>query len=199
VQLSAVGAALLGAALLTWTERRWPDIQEALIGTLFVVASSLGLLMLAGHPQGGEHLKDLLVGQILWVSTGQLWGMAGVTAVVLAGLAWLRKAPPHWQGWGFHGLFALAVTASVQLVGVYLVFASLIIPALAVRRLHAAPWAVGLGLFTGAAGYLAGLSLSAALDWPSGAVVVLTLAGVACGVAHALGRHALAKRPSTPT
>jgi zinc/manganese transport system permease protein len=74
VQAAALSAALLGALALTWTERRWPDIQEALIGVLFVLASCAGLLLLAGNPHGGEHLKDLLVGQILWVSTQQLIG-----------------------------------------------------------------------------------------------------------------------------
>ncbi len=202
VQLSAMGAALLGATLLTWTERRWPDIQEALIGTLFVAASCLGLLMLSGNPHGGEHLKDLLVGQILWVVPQQLWAMAGVTAAVLISLVALARAPAGWQGWGFHALFALAVTASVQLVGVYLVFASLIMPALAVRRLSARQ-GLALGLAVGAGGYLAGLSLSAMLDWPSGAVVVLALAVVACAAGIAVGRALrtvpLANRPQAPT
>jgi zinc/manganese transport system permease protein len=58
VQAAALSAALLGALALTWTERRWPDIQEALIGVLFVLASCAGLLLLAGNPHGGEHLKD---------------------------------------------------------------------------------------------------------------------------------------------
>ena len=84
VQGAAVGAALLGAVLLTWMERRWPDIQEALIGALFVLASSVGILLLAGNPHGGEHLKDLLVGQILWVTPDQLWGVAALSAAVLA-------------------------------------------------------------------------------------------------------------------
>jgi zinc/manganese transport system permease protein len=114
VQASAVSAALAGAALLTWTEKRWPDIQEALIGGLFVVASCVGLLMLSGNPHGGEHLKDLLVGQILWVSPGQLQTMAALSAVVLALWWWLpeRLARP-----GFYVLFALAVTQSVQWSG----------------------------------------------------------------------------------
>ena len=67
VQVAALAAALLGALLLTWTEKRWPDVQEALIGVLFVLAASAGMLLLANNPHGGEHLKDLLVGQILWV------------------------------------------------------------------------------------------------------------------------------------
>ena len=83
VQVAALSAALIGALALTWTERRWPEIQEALIGVLFVVASCAGLLLLAGNPHGGEHLKDLLVGQILWVSGQQLTGMAALTVLVL--------------------------------------------------------------------------------------------------------------------
>ena len=56
-----------GALLLTWTERRWPKVQEAQIGVLFVLAATAGILLLAHNPHGGEHLRDLLAGQILWV------------------------------------------------------------------------------------------------------------------------------------
>jgi zinc/manganese transport system permease protein len=179
VQVSAVSAALAGAALLTWTEQRWPDIQEALIGGLFVVASCIGLLMLSGNPHGGEHLKDLLVGQILWVSPEQLQAMAALTAVVLA-LWWCM--PERLARIGFYVLFALAVTASVQLVGVYLVFSSLIMPALAVRHLTqertVGKRALLVAYTLGGLAYALGLTLSAMLDWPSGAVVVVVMAGV---------------------
>jgi zinc/manganese transport system permease protein len=173
VQAAAVASALAGALLLTWTERRAGAQQEALIGVLFVVAASAGILVLAGNPHGGEHLKDLLVGQILWVTTPQLAWLAVVTAVLLlvsrAGLI-------HRLGrFGFYGAFAVAVTASVQLVGVYLVFSSLIIPALATRGLpRRTRLAVAYGL--GVIGYALGLALSAVFDLPSGAVVVMTLA-----------------------
>ncbi|HEY3635189.1 MAG TPA: metal ABC transporter permease, partial [Caldimonas sp.] len=129
VQAAAVSAALLGAWILTWTERRAPQQQEALIGVMFILAACAGLLLLSGNPHGGEHLKDLLVGQILWVNTTQLLWLAGLTLVLLAAIAlgWIERL----GRFGFYGAFALAVTASVQLVGVYLVFSSLIIPALA--------------------------------------------------------------------
>jgi zinc/manganese transport system permease protein len=175
VQVAAVGAALLGALLLTYTEKRWPDIQEALIGVLFVLAACTGLLLLANNPHGGEHLKDLLVGQILWVNGAQLQAMAALTAVLVA--LWFSLGARLGR-LGFYVLFALAVTASVQLVGVYLVFASLIIPALATRGLDgrarlAAAWLIG------AAGYAFGLAASALFDLPSGAVVVLAMALIA--------------------
>lgn len=179
VQLAAASAALVGAALMTWLERRWPDVQEALIGALFVLASSVGLLLLAGNPHGGEHLKDLLVGQILWVMPSQLVGMGALTAALLA--VWFG-ARARLGSTGFYVVFALAVTASVQLVGVYLVFSSLIMPALAVR--HAPPrWQLPVAWGLGAAAYLLGLALSAVLDLPSGAVVVVAMAACAVGVA----------------
>ena len=67
-QAAAGAAALAGALLLTWTERKRPEAQEALIGILFVLASAAQILLLANDPHGGENLKDLLSGQILWVS-----------------------------------------------------------------------------------------------------------------------------------
>lgn len=184
VQVSALAAALAGALVLTWTERRWPEIQEALIGVSFVLASSAGLLLLAGNPHGGEHLKELLVGQILWVTPPQLAATAGLTALVLA--AWFALRERLGRA-GFYALFALAVTASVQLVGVYLVFTSLIVPALAVRTLRPGlrlPVAYAIG----AIGYLLGLALSARLDLPSGAVVVLAMALAAPAVAAVAAR-----------
>ena len=175
VQFAAAAAALGGACLLSWTDKRWPKYQEPLIGTLFVLAATGGLLLLADNPQGGEHLKDLLVGQILWVSYGQLIPAAVLSALLLAVI---RLRGGRLSGLLFYALFALAITASVQLVGVYLVFASLIVPALATAGMQ------GRGRLTaayliGALGYVAGLALSAVLDMPSGAMIVWTLAGCA--------------------
>jgi zinc/manganese transport system permease protein len=175
VQVAAAAAALAGAGLLSWTDRRWPEYQEPLIGTLFVLAATGGLLLLANNPQGGEHLKDLLVGQILWVSYPQLVPAAVLSAALL-GFMWWRRG--RLAGLVFYGLFALAITASVQLVGVYLVFASLIVPALATAGMRGrgrllAAYAIG------AAGYVSGLALSAVFDLPSGALIVWTLAACA--------------------
>ena len=181
VQLSAVCAALLGAWLLTWTERRAPQQQEALIGVMFILAACAGILLLSGNPHGGEHLKDLLVGQILWVNSTQLMWLAGVSALLLIALrlGWVERL----GRFGFYAAFALAVTASVQLVGVYLVFASLIIPALGTRA-HPGPRRLRLAYGIGALGYALGLALSAVFDLPSGAVIVWTLA--ACALVGAL-------------
>jgi len=179
VQLAAAVSALLGALLLTWTEKRFPEVQEALIGGLFALAATGSILLLANNPEGGEHLKDLLVGQILWVNLKSLIPVAALYVLILAAWFGLRARLGRI---GFYLLFALAVTASVQLVGVYLVFASLIMPALAVRGLRdKAGLAVAFGM--GVVAYATGLVLSTVFDLPSGALIVWCLAAGAIVVA----------------
>lgn len=175
VQVAAAAAALAGAGLLAWTDKHWEELQEPLIGTLFVLAATGALLLLANNPQGGEHLKDLLVGQILWVSYAQLVPAALLSLLLLA-LMWWRRG--RLTGALFYSLFALAVTTSVQLVGVYLVFASLIVPSLATAGMSGKR-RIGAAYVIGALGYALGLVLSAVFDLPSGAMIVWTLAGCA--------------------
>jgi zinc/manganese transport system permease protein len=177
-QVAAVGAALLGALLMTWTERRRPEVQEALIGILFVLASTAQILLLANNPHGGEELKDLLAGQILWVSTQQLVQAAVVTALFVA----------VWRRWharlghvGFYVVFAVMVTMSVQMVGVYLVFTTLIVPAVATYR-HAPHRQLALGYAVAFASYVVGLIASVVTDLPSSAVIVWAMAVIAVGV-----------------
>ncbi len=171
VQLTAFAAAIAGAALLNLSERLWPRMQEAIIGSSFVVVASLAILLLAHDPQGGEHLRELLVGQILWTSWPDLVPLAVMTAAVLG--AWFGCGLNRSRA-GFYLLFALAVTLSVQIVGVYLVFASLILPALAAHRMSPRTGLLA-GYLLGAAGYGLGLLLSLRFDLPAGAIIVCAL------------------------
>jgi zinc/manganese transport system permease protein len=171
VQVAALAAALAGALLLTWTERIWPDVQEAVIGVVFVLGATGSVLLLASNVHGSEHLRDLLVGQILWAQpTRLLWAGLVYAAILFLWFGWKERLGRT----GFYVLFALAVTVSVQLVGLYLVFATLIVPPLATRKMArhrlAASWGIG------AAGYAVGLVASTALDLPSGPVIVWMLA-----------------------
>jgi len=176
IQLTAFAAALGGAIGLYYIERRWPATLEAVIGSAFVLAAAAGILLLANNPHGGENLKDLLVGQILWVSFDQLLPVLVLYGAIL--VAWYGlRAEQH--PLLFYVLFALTITASVQLVGVYLVFASLIVPALAARGATPGYRALLGGYATGALGYVGGLLLAALFDLPAGALVVWTLSASA--------------------
>ncbi len=166
MQLAAVAAALAGALILRALERRAHERLEALIGVGFVSAACAAVVLMSHDPHAGEHLQELLVGQILWSTWSGLWPLALVTAAVLAAWFGLRLED---SPLGFYLLFAITVTSSVQVVGVYLVFASLIVPALAAGR------RLVRGYLIGAAGYALGLLASALCDLPAGAAIVLAL------------------------
>jgi len=176
VQVAALGAALACALLLTWTERRWPEVQEAVIGVIFVLASSAAVLLLAKNPHGGEHLRDLLAGQILWVAPAQLLVVTLVYGAILALWFGMRE---RFGRIGFYAIFAVAVTISVQLVGLYLVFVTLVVPALATWHSRKRRLLKGYGI--GTLGYVFGLLASLAWDLPSGPMIVcaVTLLGLA--------------------
>jgi zinc/manganese transport system permease protein len=169
VQLSALLAALGGAMGLRWAEKHWSDVLEAVIGVIFVLAVTAALLFLANDPHGGERLKDLLAGQLLWVTYDDLWIPIVLSFAIL--LLWF-KAHAADNTTLFYVLFAVSVTMSVQLVGVYLVFASLIIPALAARGRPGLKAAYAVGL----AGYLLGAIGSLVTDLPTGPSVVWAMA-----------------------
>jgi zinc/manganese transport system permease protein len=170
VQLVAVSSALVAAMTLGQLEKHYQQFQEALIGVTFILAATASILLLADNPHGGESLKDLLVGQILWITWDQLLPTALMTGFILLVLYNFRQKLNYM---GFYMLFALAVTSSVQLVGVYLVFASLIIPALgSVGHKNA----LLTGYVIGGLGYGFGLILSSLIDLPSGAVIVWSIA-----------------------
>ena len=190
VQVAALAAALAAALMLTWTEKRWPDVQEAIIGVVFMLGSTGAILLLASNPHGGEHLKDLLIGQILWANPSMLPLEALAYAAILGVWFGLRERLGRI---GFYVLFACAVTISVQLVGLYLVFATLIMPALATRyatrRRYFKAYAVGV------LGYVAGLLASLWLDQPSGAMIVWAMALVAVLMAGLERRPQIDKPP----
>src|SRR5215468_3109434 len=182
---------LLAAVVLAFT-RPWGARvpQEALVGVVYVMAAAAAILLIDRAPQGAEHLKETLTGNILTSSWKELLIIAPLYAAV--GLMhWLLRhrltgaAPLIWEVF-FYATFGLVVTSSVAIAGVLLVFSILIIPAAigvlfstSPRRQLVIAWAVGT--FTSAAG----LVLSFLFDWPTGATMVCTF-GVALAVAGAL-------------
>ena len=185
VQLAAISASMLAAFGLYGCEQRWPDILEALIGVFFILAATASILLLSNNPHGGEHLQNLLVGQILWVDYRQLLPVTAIYSLILG----------IWFGYGdrlprmaFYLIFAIAITLSVQLVGVYLVFTSLIVPALASRQLSV-KWQIPVACLVGGFAYLSGIGLSMIYDYPTGAMIVwmmAVIAAIAAGIISAM-------------
>ncbi len=119
-----------------------------------------------------DYLKDLLSGQILWVSNTQLVRTAILTGIfAVVWFLWRERIGRI----GFYMLFAVVVTASVQMVGVYLVFTSLIVPAVATYR-YAGRRQLAIGYGLGIASFAVGLALSVVTDLPSSAMIVWTMA-----------------------
>ena len=199
-----------GAALLLASSRAWSTRipQEALIGVLYVVAAAAAFLLVDKAPQGAEHIRQILTGNILTAAAGEVLALVPLYAAIAA-LHWgLRRhlAAEHqgWQRWAwdlvFYASFGVVVTSSVALAGVLLVFAFLIIPAaIGVLFADRAAWQLAIGWAAGTLASLAGLALSYAADLPTGATMVcvfgaaFALAGVIKGL-HGRGRVAVLLR-----
>lgn len=208
--------ALGGAVLFALTRAAEGRIQqEAIIGIVYAVSASLGVLALDRAPQGADHIKQLLIGSILTVTPQEVGSIAILYAAIGVvhflfrralievsfdpDAAAARKRRVFLWDVVFYGSFALVVTSSVRMAGVLLVFAYLIVPAavaglfgrnLAQRLLLA--WALGAGLT------VAGLAASWSWDLPTGPAIVsafgvaMALLGLFYGV-QALTRRAAAR------
>ena len=163
-------AAIIGSFSLYQLRTLAVRVQESIIGILFILAATGSLLLLSADPHGGEQLKAILVGQILWFQPQALIPLFISYATVLCLWLTLKKRLGDWL---FYPLFAITITLSTQVVGVYLVFASLIIPSLATLH-HQRPFIKAFTL--GAFSYASGLVFSALLDLPAGAAIVWCLA-----------------------
>src|SRR5437879_318526 len=166
---------LLAAVVLACT-RAWSARipQEALIGVIYVVAAAAAILLIDRAPQGSEHLKQILTGNILTVGVDELALIAPLYAVIGL-LHWLlrhRLAQASSFAWEFlfYATFGVVVTSSVALAGVLLVFSFLIVPA-AIGVLYAEKLGrqLAVGWTAGAFASGAGLALSFVLDLPTGA------------------------------
>ena len=194
--LVALGATFLGAGLIALT--RHADLrvpQEAYIGIIYAVASAAMILVLTRVPHGGEEIRHLLVGSILWVT----WPIVIKTALlyaVLGGLLWVWRRPlaeistdPASARRGgrrialwdlvFYGILGTVVTSSVQVAGVLLVFAFLVVPTVMGVRLFRHDrqqfvYTLGVGILA----VIAGAAISYAVDVPTGAAIVCTFGGL---------------------
>ena len=189
----AIAFTLAGAALFSLTRFRHPRVpQEAIIGIIYIVAAAAATLVLSRTASGDEEIKNLLVGNILLVSSNEVLRTIGLfLGVGIFHYALRRKFhlvsfdldEAERQGmsvrlWDFlfYATFGLVVTSFVRIAGVYLVFSYLIVPAvcgallssrIAVRL--AIGWVVALS--AGVTGLLLSTQWES-MDLPTGPTIV---------------------------
>ena len=171
--LIAISAAIIGALSLYKIRKLEVRVQESIIGVLFILAATGSILLLSADPHGGEQLKKILVGQILWLQPQELLPLLGAYSIIICVWFTLKNSLGEWL---FYPLFAITITLSTQVVGVYLVFASLIIPNLVTlsdKKPELKAFVVGT------LSYGLGLVFSAIFDLPAGAAIVWALVLVA--------------------
>ena len=179
-QGAAAAGALGCAAAVAALARRRPAQREALIGLLYVLGACAALLGARQDPHGRERLAELLAADVLWAGMPQVALLAAcAAAVALARRVLGRDAL-------FYPVFALAASVAVPVLGLFVVFAALIAPALWQR----AGWPALVATLGAVAAGGIGLALSWLLDAPSGACVATTLAGY--GTLSVLKRENLA-------
>ncbi|MBM4047605.1 MAG: metal ABC transporter permease, partial [Planctomycetes bacterium] len=142
----SLGFITVAAAIFALTRTREQKVsQEAIIGIVYAVAAAAAILVADRSPHGAEHIKEMLTGQILWVSKGTVALDAVVYALIgLFHFACARQFMAISEGvaaavdkgirvrlWDFffYASFGIVVSLSVRVAGVLLVFCFLIVPA----------------------------------------------------------------------
>lgn len=186
----------LGAALFAFVKSREARIpQEAIIGISYAVASAASILALSKSGQEAEHLKAMLVGNLLFVSwpqvtkTGLLYGLIGLFHYVFRDafltisldptLTKVRGLPVWLWDLLFYASFGVVVTSSVAMAGVMLVFCYLIVPSvggmLFARTIRGR---LTIGWVMGTVVSVLGMLASVGFDLPTGATIVCTFGAV---------------------
>jgi len=188
----SVGFTVAGAVVFASLRSRTVRVpQEAVIGICYAVASAATVLAMSKATSESEHLKDMLVGNILAVSWAEVWRTALLYATIGVFHYMCRRRflaisldPVRAEAEGvsirlwdffFYASFGLVVTSSVSVAGVLLVFCYLIVPSVAamlyadtIGRRLAIGWTMGTCVSA------AGVYLSLVLDLPTGATIVCT-------------------------
>jgi zinc/manganese transport system permease protein len=197
---SGLTAALVGAVVLALTRTRERHVsQEAVIGVVYAVSAAAAVLLVAGAPHGAEHLRAMLVGNIITVSGADVLEVGALYAVI-GTLHWVWRRPfflisrdpeaAFREGWRvrlwdllFYASFGVVVTSSVRIAGVLLVFSYLIVPALAGIALGGRISSrLLIGWAFGTLVSIVGVAASAVFDLPTGATVVCAFGVMLIGV-----------------
>lgn len=216
----AIAFTSLGAVLfaLTRTEERGRVPQEAFIGIVYVVASAAAILVADRTPRGGEAIKDLLVGSLLWVTWPTIVRLAAIY-VVIGLFHWVLRRrfltisfQPEvavakgwnirWWDFLFYLSFGLVITFSVPIAGVLLVFSFLVVPAAIAFQYSRRQGVLALiSWLAGAVASASGLLVSFKYDLPTGPVVVCMFGAlllIAFAARRLVGRTAAVAPPKLP-
>src|SRR5206468_1884627 len=192
----SLGFTFVGAAIFAFARTRRGHIpQEAFIGIAYAVASAAAILAMSKATGETEHLKDMLVGNILAVSrrevlkTAVLYGIIGIFHYIFRRRFLLISTDPERaeaQGlsirfWDFlfYASFGFVVTSSVAIAGVLLVFCYLIVPSVgAMLFADRIGTRLAIGWTMGTLVSALGCYLSVQLDTPTGATIVVTFGGI---------------------
>lgn len=187
----SLASTFLAAALFAMARRHEKLFsQEAIIGIVYALASASVVLVVDKIAHGAEHIKDLLVGQVLWVTwhdvikTALIYGAVSIVHFVFRKQLLAASFGSHGEGTGkwdflFYALFGVVITSSVSVAGVLQVFAYLIVPSVVgtlffktIRARLFFGWALGFGLS------FVGMLLSYMWDLPAGAFIVVCFAAL---------------------
>lgn len=169
IQISAFSCAILGGMLFMYIEKNHKDIEETFIGCIFVLSASIILLALSKNPHAGEHLKDILAGQLLFISYTQI--LISFVALMCV-FSFIIKYKEKFFRKYFYIIFALTITITVQMAGIYLVFASLIFPALGTYYIKNYSKKILISYIGGFIGLLLGLGGALYFDLSTGPAIV---------------------------
>ena len=162
---------IFGSFVLLITEKKFKKFQEAIIGAVFVVCASLILLLLSKDPHGSEQLHLHFSGRILWVNQSELIILGGLALSFL--LLFFKNNQFLINEYLFYFLFAITITISVKIIGIYLVFASLILPP--ISTLLVKRYKFQLAFLVAFISYALGLALSFWFDLPTSPLIIVTM------------------------
>lgn len=188
----ALVCTLIGAVILAFTRMKKPVVpQEALIGIVYVISAGASILVLSRAPEGGEELKNLMVGHLLFVDWYEICKVASIYSVIGV-VHWIYREPlleisinpqaaaesgRNVRAWDFlfYATFGIIVTSSTELAGVLLVFSFLVVPSVCAAFLgQTLRSRLLIAWICGSVTSVLGIAASYYMDFPTGAAIVCT-------------------------
>jgi len=190
----ALAAAIGSALIIGWMHLKYRQREDSVIAALWSIGMAIGVLFISQTPGFNVELTNFLIGNILWVSTTDLYILVGLDIVVILLVTCLHKRflaicfdeeQARLQGLNVNALYillliliAISIVLLIQVVGIILVMTMLTIPAAIANLLtRSLSLMMAVAILISCGFCLMGNWLAYYLDWPTGATIAL-LAGV---------------------